>query len=52
MLTGGRMRPRYILQLLFEENHKIANYSTATKAREKIDFESSRILEVICCILE
>jgi hypothetical protein len=32
---GGSMVPRCVLQLLFSENHKIAENSTTTKAREK-----------------
>jgi hypothetical protein len=33
---GGGMGPRYDLQLLFgQKNHKIANNSIYTKAREK-----------------
>jgi hypothetical protein len=39
------MGPGYILQLLFSQNHKIANNSTTTEAREEIstDLESSEL---------
>jgi len=36
MLPGGRMVPRYVLQLLFSEKSQNAKNSTNTKAREKI----------------
>jgi hypothetical protein len=41
------MIPRYVLQLLVCENHKIANYSATTEAREKNErrFGIPRILE-------
>ncbi len=35
-LPPGNMGLGYVLQLLFGENHKIANNSTTNKAREKI----------------
>ncbi len=31
----GSLGPRYVLQLLFSEKHKIANHSTITETREK-----------------
>jgi hypothetical protein len=34
--TGGSMVPRYVLQLLYNKNHKIAKNSTSAKAREMI----------------
>jgi hypothetical protein len=39
---------KYVLQLLFSENQKIADYSTTTKAREKIStyLESLEFLEI------
>ncbi len=33
---GGSIGPRYILQLYLVKNHKIANNSATTEAREKI----------------
>jgi hypothetical protein len=33
-MAVGSMGPRYILQLLFIENHKIANNPTTTNTRE------------------
>jgi hypothetical protein len=41
--------PRYILQLLFGENHIIAKNSTITKARENIstDLESLEFLKIV-----
>ncbi len=43
LLSGGSMVPRYVLQLFYVKNHKIAKILTTTKAREKISayFESS-----------
>ncbi len=49
LLPGGSMVPRFVLQLLFSENHKIARNSTTTKARGKIstDLESSKFYNLI-----
>jgi hypothetical protein len=33
---GGSIGPRYVLQLLLSKNHKIADDSARTEAREKI----------------
>jgi len=40
---------RYVLQLYLVKNHKIANYSTTTEAREKIcaDLESLKLLKLL-----
>jgi hypothetical protein len=48
-LPGGSMVPRFVLQLLFIKNHKIANNSTTSKAREKIstDLESLEFQKLI-----
>ncbi len=41
-MPGGSMGPRYVLHIFIVKNDKIANNSSATKAREKIttDLES------------
>jgi hypothetical protein len=36
LMPGGSMGPIYVLQLFVVKNDKIANKSSATKAREKI----------------
>jgi hypothetical protein len=36
LLLGASIGPRYVLQLLLVKNHKVANNSATTKAREKI----------------
>jgi hypothetical protein len=35
MMPGGSIGPSYVLQLLYSENHKIADNSATTKAIEK-----------------
>ncbi len=44
---GGNMGPRYALQLVFYENHEVANNFATIKAREKTKhiFGILRILE-------
>ncbi len=51
---GGSMGPRYVLQLLFSENSKIANNSATTGAKEKNKhrFGIGRILEIFWCMCE
>jgi hypothetical protein len=47
-MPGGSMVPRYVLQLLFSENHKIDKNSATTKAREKMSTDlESFVLEIL-----